>query len=278
MPELPEVETVCRSLAPFIVGKRVSECLIGEEKLIKSSKGDEFINKIIGRTFTAIKRKGKYILLLLDDGETLVVHLRMTGKLLISLKDEPVNKHTHVRFSFEDCEQELRYEDIRKFGILYLGDEAKLAQLKGLVNLGYEPLSEEFTTEVLKEILHSSNKKIKAVLLDQTKIAGIGNIYADEILFQAKIHPESIAKNITDEEVIEALHFAIQDRLREGIKYGGSSIKDYVNSFGEAGSFQKLHKVYAKAGERCVECGGILDKMTSAGRSSTYCPNCQIKY
>ena len=278
MPELPEVETVCRSLAPFIVGKRVSECLVSEEKLIKSSKGDEFINKIIGRTFTAIKRKGKYILLLLDDGETLVVHLRMTGKLLICPPDEPMTKHTHVRFAFADSAQELRYDDIRKFGILYLGDSEGLSRLKGLATLGYEPLSEEFTVEALKEILAHSSKKIKAVLLDQTKIAGIGNIYADEILFQARIHPESVAKNITDDEVIANLHFAIQDRLKEGIKYGGSSIKDYVNSFGEAGTFQKMHRVYGKAGERCADCGGILDKMTSAGRTSTYCPNCQIKY
>ena len=134
MPELPEVETVCRSLAPFIVGKKVSECIVNEEKLIKSSTGAEFIEKIIGRTFSAIKRKGKYILLMLDDEETLVVHLRMTGKLLICPPDEPMTKHTHVCFRFNEGENELRFDDIRKFGVLYLGDKEKLAQLKGLAS------------------------------------------------------------------------------------------------------------------------------------------------
>lgn len=278
MPELPEVETVCRSLAPFLIGKKVESCEVRAEKLIKSSSAEEFCRKISARTFTEVKRRGKYILLSLDDGETLVVHLRMTGKLLLCDKAEPLGAHTHIRFILHDSDKELRYDDTRKFGILYLGDEAKLNELSGLASLGCEPLSEEFTVEALAEMMAKCPKKIKAFLLDQTKIAGIGNIYADEILFQAKIHPESITKNITDKKVIEALHFAIRDRLSLGIKYGGSSIRDYVNSFGEAGSFQKMHKVYAKYGEPCSECGTILEKITSAGRTSTFCPHCQIKY
>lgn len=278
MPELPEVETVCRSLSPFLVGKTVLKCEVKAEKLIKSSSAQEFSEQIKGRTFQAIKRRGKYILLELDNGETLVVHLRMTGKLLICAKDEPLGKHTHIRFILDDDKMELRYDDTRKFGILYLGDEQKLAQLGGLTTLGYEPLSAEFTPAVLAQMMCGCSKKIKAFLLDQTKIAGIGNIYADEILFQAKIHPESVTKNITEEEVIKNLHFAIQDRLGLGIKYGGSSIKDYVNSFGESGSFQTMHKVYGKYGEKCRDCGSVLEKIQSAGRTSTYCPKCQIKY
>ena len=278
MPELPEVETVCRSLWPFLIGKTVEKCEVKEEKLIKSSTAAEFVQDICGSTFTAVNRRGKYILLETDKGETLVVHLRMTGKLLISDKTEEVGKHTHVRFILNDDQKELRYDDTRKFGILYLGDRQKLSELNGLASLGYEPLSEEFTPQALAEMMRKCQKKIKAFLLDQTKIAGIGNIYADEILFQAKIHPESVTKNITDEKVITALHFAIRDRLSQGIKYGGSSIKDYVNSFGESGSFQKMHKVYGKYGEACSECGTILEKITSAGRTSTYCPHCQKKY
>jgi len=277
MPELPEVEVVCRSLESNLIGRTIVSCKVWLEKLIKNPSADAFEKEIQNHKITAVKRRGKYIRIFMEDDWVLVVHLRMTGKLLLKGKQSIPSKYVHVQFWLDDG-SELWYEDIRQFGVLYLVKKDDLGSLSGLKDLGPEPLEDEFTLEVLQKLMENKSQKIKAFLLDQRNIAGIGNIYADEILFQAKIHSESITKEICDEKVQEALYLAIKEKLQMGIAYGGSSVKDYVDAQGQKGSFQEMHQVYGKSGQLCVRCGNKLEKLQSAGRSSVVCSRCQIKY
>lgn len=276
MPELPEVETVCRSLRQTVLHTEIEEVQVYLPRLVQQPEVEVFSQCLSGDSFTAVRRRGKYILLDLASGQTLVVHLRMTGKLLYLAADVPREKHTHVIITFID-QHTLCYNDVRQFGTLHLVPTVSCFALSGLCTLGPEPLEDAFTVQWLGRELQGKKQKIKAFLLDQRNIAGIGNIYADEILFQARIHPEEPVCKLTDEETVTALWTAIRDRLQQGIAYGGSSIKDYVDSFGNAGSFQKQHKAYGRAGQPCVECGGTMEKIVSAGRSSCFCPNCQAR-
>lgn len=276
MPELPEVETVCRSLRQTVLQQTIESVTVRLPRLLQQDEPDTFSKKLEGRRFCAVRRRGKYILLDLSDGETLVVHLRMTGKLLYLPASEPWGKHTHIVFALSDGHT-LRYDDVRQFGTLQLTETAGCMGLSCLAALGPEPLEDDFTPQWLQQHMTGKKQKAKAFLLDQHNIAGIGNIYADEILFQAGIHPEEPVCKLADIATAERLWFAIRDRLSQGIAYGGSSIKDYVDSLGQSGSFQKLHKAYGRSGQPCVECGCLLEKMVSGGRSSVYCPNCQAK-
>lgn len=276
MPELPEVETVCRSLRQTVLDTQIKEVQVYLPRLIQQLEVDDFTQRLSGDRFSGVRRRGKYILLDLDSGQTLVVHLRMTGKLLYLAGDVPREKHTHVVFTFTDCNT-LCYNDVRQFGTLQLVPTVSCLELSGLRTLGPEPLGTDFTEAWLCAQMQGKKQKAKAFLLDQRNIAGIGNIYADEILFQARIHPEEPVCNLTNAETVTVLWTAIRDRLEQGIQYGGSSIKDYVDSFGNVGSFQKLHKAYGHSGQPCVECGCTMEKIVSAGRSSCYCPNCQAK-
>lgn len=277
MPELPEVETVCRSLRQTVLHQKIEIVDIYLPRLIQQPSAEEVKALLPGCCFDAVRRRGKYILLELSNGMTLVVHLRMTGKLLYVSEEESLGKHTHIVMTLEN-HNTLQYDDVRQFGTLWLLKTEGCNQLPGLASLGIEPLSDQFTVQWLMEQMQGKKQKVKTFLLDQYVIAGIGNIYADEILFQAGIHPEALVCNLTDEKTAAALWFAIGDRLEQGIAYGGSSIKDYVDSLGNAGSFQKLHRVYGRNGQPCVNCGCPLEKITIAGRSSCYCPNCQIKF
>lgn len=276
MPELPEVETVCRSLRQTVLHAEIKEVQVYLPRLIQQLEADVFAQRLAEDYFCSVRRRGKYILLDLAGGQTLVVHLRMTGKLLYLPEDTPREKHTHVIISFAD-QNALCYNDVRQFGTLCLVPTASCLEISGLCTLGPEPLSDDFTVSWLREQMQGKKQKVKAFLLDQRNIAGIGNIYADEILFQARIHPEEPVSNLTDLETVTALWTAIRDRLEQGIQYGGSSIKDYVDSFGNAGSFQTQHKAYGRSGQPCVECGCRMEKIVSAGRSSCYCPNCQAR-
>lgn len=274
MPELPEVETICRSLAQNILRQEISHVTVSLPRLIQSPSAEELITQLGGDSFSAVHRRGKYILLDLNSGRTLAVHLRMTGKLLYLPTDTPVEKHTHVIIQFKGGYQ-LRYHDVRQFGTLWLLPDRNYDALSGIAALGPEPLGDAFTVEWLIGQMAGKNQKAKAFLLDQRNIAGIGNIYADEILYQARIHPEEPVGHLTDWETAKALHFAIQDRLTQGIDCGGSSIKDYVDSLGRSGSFQEQHRAYGRGGKPCGECGCTMEKVTVAGRASVYCPNCQ---
>lgn len=276
MPELPEVETVCRSLRQTVLQQTIESVIVRLPRLLPQDEPDTFSRKLEGRSFCSVRRRGKYILLDLSGGDTLVVHLRMTGKLLYLPVSAPWDKHTHIVFTLSGGKT-LRYEDVRQFGTLQLADTAACLDLPALAAMGPEPLDDGFTPEWLQQRMAGKKQKAKAFLLDQRNIAGIGNIYADEILFQARIHPEEPVCNLGDAATAERLWFAIRDRLSQGIAYGGSSIRDYVDSLGNSGSFQKLHKAYGRSGQPCVECGCLLEKIISGGRGSVYCPNCQAK-
>lgn len=279
MPELPEVETVCRSLEPMISGKMIVDVQVYLPKIVQCSSLDTFCQAVTGGVFQNIERRGKYILLNFKSDraaslQTLLVHLRMTGKLLYLPAEEPVGKHTHLVLTLENG-YTLRYDDVRQFGGVALHPHDSCAALPELTKLGPEPLGDDFTVQWLQKKMSGKKQKAKAFLLDQCNIAGIGNIYADEILFQARIHPEEPVCNLADDETVALLWYAIRDRLTLGIQYGGSSIKDYVDSLGNAGTFQQMHKAYGRSGKPCIECGCLMEKMVSAGRSSCYCPNCQ---
>lgn len=279
MPELPEVETVCRSLEPVLIGKTITAMQVYLPKIVRGVSLDDFSQIVTGGVFQSIERRGKYILLNFKSDrtsflQTLLVHLRMTGKLLYLPAMEPVGKHTHLVLTLDDG-YTLRYDDVRQFGGVALHQHDLCAVLPELAKLGPEPLDDAFTVLWLQEKMTGKKQKAKAFLLDQQNIAGIGNIYADEILFQAHIHPEEPVCNLTDNETVALLWYAIRDRLAQGIQYGGSSIKDYVDSLGNAGTFQQMHKAYGRSGQPCIDCGCIMEKIVSAGRSSCYCPNCQ---
>ncbi|MFZ5945410.1 MAG: DNA-formamidopyrimidine glycosylase [Bacillota bacterium] len=277
MPELPEVETVKRSLEPNLIGKEITSISVNLPKLIKIPADDSkaFQEVLTGRKFTGINRRGKYLIFSMDDEWALVIHLRMTGRLLYEPQEKPVLKHTHFIFTLNDG-YDLRFHDIRQFGLIYLVPLDRLDEISGLKTMGPEPLSEEFTLSCLLEALKNKKQKAKAFLLDQRCIAGIGNIYADEILFQAGIHPDETLDRLSEEQK-KQMWLAIKDRLSAGVAHRGSSIKDYVDGFGESGTFQHQLKVYGKAGEPCANCGTQIERITSAGRGTAYCPKCQLK-
>ena len=275
MPELPEVETVKRSLNPFLKDVKIENIEILFTGIIKEPEPALFKEKIKGKTIIEIKRRGKYLLFSLNQELTLVIHLRMTGQLTICDKELPINKHTHLIFALSSG-KELRFTDVRKFGLVYLVPSGKWEGIKGLFNLGFEPLAEDFTFEVFAELITNKQGKLKPFLLDQSKIAGIGNIYADEILFEAGLHPQREIKTLTSEE-IQKLYFALRTKLEESIKYRGTSKRDYVDGRGEKGEFQERLQVYGRKGEVCNRCGIRLQRIVVAGRGTVFCPHCQRK-
>ena len=279
MPELPEVETVARGLRERCLGKTLSHWEVRYPGLFRDAGGKRpeaaqraaLLALFQNRTIREIRRRGKYILMEFS-GPLLVVHLRMTGKF--SMKEEDLKSpHTHLVLHFTDGTF-LLYNDIRKFGTFQL--LANVAELEGTTTgrLGPEPLDAGFTLEVLEEALRGSRQQIKAFLLNQSRIAGIGNIYADEILFQAGILPDRPADTLEAEER-KALYCAIGEKLLLGITSGGASIRNYVNESGETGKFQELLAVYGRKGSPCPCCGEALQSHVVAGRTSTFCTHCQ---
>ncbi|MGI6491401.1 MAG: DNA-formamidopyrimidine glycosylase [Peptococcaceae bacterium] len=273
MPELPEVETIRRTLEPKLAGLTFTAVNILLPRVIKQPAPDTFAAGIIDKKILGIKRRGKYLLLLLSDNHILLVHLRMTGRLTYSEKTASLAKHTHVIFTLSDgCE--LRFCDTRQFGGLWLVTADSLSELSGFNKLGLEPLSAMFTREYLKQELSRRRTRIKPLLLDQTFIAGLGNIYTDEALHRARIHPERLTNTLTDNE-ITALHQAIREVLREGIENRGTTLRDYIDGEGRTGSYQELLRVYGRKGEPCTRCNLPLVRKKVGGRSSYYCPICQ---
>ncbi len=273
MPELPEVETVRRTLEPLITGTTIEAIEIRYAGIVKEPTDTEaFKHLLIGQAFQSIDRLGKFLLFRLDD-YTLVSHLRMEGKYGIFDPDDATDTHTHVIFSLSNGKQ-LRYKDVRKFGTMHVklkGNELNTAPLN---KLGFEPFDERFTPEYLAESLHKTTRKIKTVLLDQTIVTGLGNIYVDEALFWSEIHPERIANTLTYEECVR-LHEMIRKVLDDAIQVGGSSIRSYLNSLGEIGMFQLQIAVYGKEGEACKVCGTPIEKIKVGGRGTHFCPACQ---
>ncbi len=264
MPELPEVENVIRSLVKKISGNRIIDVEVITPNIIYNRL--EFSDLVKDKIIITLERRGKYIIIKLNEGN-LLIHLRMTGKLLYNGE---INKHTHLKIDFIDGDY-LIYNDVRKFGrISYLNDEELEFYL--LKKVGLEPGLMEYNE--FRDKLMKKNGPIKKNLLDQTLIAGIGNIYADEILFASGLHPLYETKNLLEID-LSNLYNNIRDILDKATIAGGSTIRDYVNGDGTAGEYQDAHKVYGHSGKECTCCGCILEKTKVVGRTSVYCPICQ---
>ena len=273
MPELPEVETVRKTLKKLVVNKTIKDITVYWPKIIKTPlEVEQFVDALIGETIVDVGRRGKF-LIIYTGSFALVSHLRMEGKYGLYPKEEPFDKHTHVLFHFTDG-TELRYRDVRKFGTMHLYKKGDEFLTEPLIGLGPEPFSEEFTIEYLEKKLAKTNRKVKTALLDQKVFVGLGNIYVDEALFRAGIHPERLANTLNKNE-ITLLHREIVATLSEAVKKGGSTIRSYVNSQGEIGMFQLELYAYGRKGEECKRCGTLLEKTTVGGRGTHYCPHCQ---
>ena len=258
MPELPEVETVVRSLAPHLTGRRIVEAVFTSHRVTPGNRL-KLAARFAGRTILKVERRGKFIVISLDQG-TLVVHLGMTGKLRI---DGAAEEHTYGVFTLDDGV--LRYIDPRQFGRIEWSP-------KRVERLGPEPL--EISLEEFSRRLQARKSRVKPLLLNQAFLAGVGNIYADEALFNAGIHPLAIASRLSAPRIAR-LHQAIREVLTLAIEHRGSSISDYVDAAGEKGTFQLLHRVYGREGEACVNCGGAIKKIVAGGRGTHFCAKCQ---
>ncbi|MCR6546289.1 DNA-formamidopyrimidine glycosylase [Dehalobacterium formicoaceticum] len=273
MPELPEVETVRRSLEERLLGLQIKKITINHHSVIAAPEVPAFQENLLEQTFLQVGRRGKYLIFDLTSNWKMVVHLRMTGRLVYGDAGMPLLKHTHVIFSLDNG-AELRFTDPRRFGRIWLVPAQDIALISGLSTLGPEPLGGEFSPEVFQEQLHRRKTKIKSLLLDQRFIAGIGNIYADEILFRSCIHPERSADSLSDEE-IKCLFQSVIDILQEAVEHRGTSFSDYVDGLGAKGTHQNYVKVYQRAGNNCLRCGGVIERMKIGSRSAYYCPQCQ---
>jgi formamidopyrimidine-DNA glycosylase len=273
MPELPEVETVRKTLKKLTLHKQIEKVTVHWPKMIKSPiEVEQFVDALRGEIIEDVGRRGKF-LIIYTSTFALISHLRMEGKYGLYPKEEPIDKHTHVIFHFTDG-SELRYRDVRKFGTMHLYKKGEEFQKPPLLDLGPEPFSEDFTKEYLTSKLKKTNRKVKPALLDQKVFVGLGNIYVDEALFRSGIHPERMAISLSDAE-LEILHQEIIKTLDEAVKKGGSTIRSYVNSQGEIGMFQLELYAYGRQGEDCKKCGTPLEKTTVGGRGTHFCPSCQ---
>jgi formamidopyrimidine-DNA glycosylase len=269
MPELPEVETTVRALREPLVGYTFTGVRNSWPRHIALPTLEELQERIAGRRVLEINRRGKFLVFSLSEGETLLIHLRMTGHLSVVSAETPVEPHTHTIFSLEDG-RELRFRNPRKFGRVYLVRDPQ----EVLGRLGPEPLEESFTVEALRRLLAGKRRQLKALLLDQHFVAGVGNIYADEALFHAHLHPLRRADTLSDEE-IAALHGAIQKVLQMGIEREGASIDRYVKPDGTRGSMQEAVSVFQRTGATCYRCGTPIERIIAGGRSTHFCPVCQ---
>jgi formamidopyrimidine-DNA glycosylase len=290
MPELPEVETVCRQLEPELEGRRIDSLEVLDARWCRPVPPIELEASVAGRTIERLGRRGKYLLLGLKGGQTLVMHLRMTGNLVLVEGEDKLDpsegmrlyegehstseRHLRARFILDDG-RELWFTDPRRFGeALLLDDDSLDAHFAS--RLGVEPFSPEFTAELLGEVAAGRTVPLKSFLLDQKGIAGVGNIYADEALFRARLHPLSPAGSMKAEH-LEALRDAVVAALEAGIDGGGASIDDYRDGRGEKGRMQDEFLVHTREGEPCSRCDGTVERIVVSGRSTYFCPSCQVR-
>ncbi|MBC2116552.1 DNA-formamidopyrimidine glycosylase [Listeria booriae] len=272
MPELPEVENVRATLAELVIGKKIDRVSVGVPKMIVGMPAEAFIDNMIDQQIEAVRRRGKFLLIDTTDG-TLLSHLRMEGKYRLNNASDPVDKHTHVIFHFTD-DTELRYLDVRKFGTMELVPKHQEDTTKSIQKLGPEPLSAKFEKKAFGTKLQKSGRAVKTVLLDQSLVAGIGNIYADEICFQAKVLPERPANTLKPAEITR-LYESTKAIMTEAVALGGSTIRTYVNSQGKIGGYQEKLQVYGEKGNPCPRCGTPIVKIKLNGRGTHFCPKCQ---
>ncbi len=277
MPELPEVETVRRGLERCAVGRHIERVEVGRERTVRRTSREALIHGLTNTTIVAARRRGKYLLMPLDSGDEVMVHLRMSGQLLVASTGAVRPPHTHVVMHLDDG-HELWFVDPRTFGEVVVFDPSNVAvEIPELAKLGVDPVTDGLDLAVLRGILRGRRRQLKPVLLDQHLIAGIGNIYADEILHAAKLRPDRLSDDLTP-KAESGLHGAIHDILTAAIAVGGSTLFDaqYVDLFGTGGSYQTQHRVYGRAGEPCLTCGaGWIQRMITAQRSTHFCPRCQ---
>jgi formamidopyrimidine-DNA glycosylase len=289
MPELPEVETIVRQLEPEVEGHRIESLEVLDARWSRPVAPVELGAAVSGSTIRGLGRRGKYILMALEGERTLVMHLRMTGNLILKEGERMIDpsegrrlyesersteaRHLRARFLLDDG-RELWFTDPRRFGEAFLIDDAALA--RRFERLGIEPLSPRFTPLALGEMAAGRRAPLKSFLLDQSGIAGVGNIYADEALFRARLHPLSPAESMKPEH-LAALRDAVVAALEAGIDNGGSSIDDYRDARGERGAMQDEFLVHTREGEPCSRCGTEIARIVVSGRSTYYCPSCQVR-
>jgi formamidopyrimidine-DNA glycosylase len=275
MPELAEVETIRRDVDRIYSGRRVAEVEVtGVRSVRRHADPGEFALRVRGRVVVGTGRRGKYLLLYLDDGAVVVAHMGMSGQLLTAAPDDPVDKHTHVRLRF-GTGPDLRFVDPRTFGQMWV-TEPSGGDIPELSHLGFDPLEDPDAAGRLERLL-TRPTRLKPLLMDQSRIAGIGNMYADEILFAAALRPDRPAATLSVPEARQ-LHRSIVSVLKEAIRYRGSSLADeqYRDLFGQLGGFQKRHRVYAREGQACVRCDDTITRLRFGARSTFFCPGCQV--
>lgn len=278
MPELPEVETVRRDLEKEFIGKKIKKVTAtGARTIRRHLDAQEFVSRIEGRRLVGTGRRGKYLMLRLDSGDVVVAHLGMSGQLLKVNPKDPAVKHTHAVLTFAGA-PELRFVDPRTFGELFVSTPEELEQVvPELAHLGFDPIEDAIAWTDFAALLGARRAKLKPLLMDQRFLAGIGNIYADEILFSAGLRHDRPSDGLTPQEV-RRLYRSMMETLQEAIKHRGSSLADeqYRDLFGEVGDFQQLHNVYDREGQDCRRCRATIVRIKANGRSSFFCPNCQV--
>jgi len=273
LPELPEVETVRKGLEKLVLGASIKSVDVYWDRIISGSiASSEFKQLLTGEKIIGFDRRGKYIIFYFRQW-AMVSHLRMEGKYEVEDSSEPLKKHTHVVFHLADG-RDLRYLDVRKFGRMTLVPLGEEISMTGIRLLGPEPTKETFDETTFYNTLQTKKRAIKPLLLDQTIVAGLGNIYVDEALFLANIHPLRIANSLKKVEVSQ-LHKAIIKVLGDAVEAGGTTIRSYQNALGEAGTFQVNLSVYGKKGIPCIHCGTPIEKIKVAQRGTHFCPKCQ---
>ncbi len=270
MPELPEIQTIVNELERVLPGKRIKSCRVLRDKMVQ---GDQhrFRQQVKNKNIRKIERRGKYIVITLSSSQMIIVHLRMTGKFIFQPLKSPAQKHDRVVFELQN-QQKLIFSDVRCFGTLELVND--INKHNGLSQLGFDPWSRQLTAGILQKKLENRQIPIKTALLDQKLIAGLGNIYASEILFDAGIHPDIPANQLKHEKLASIIR-SMRKILRLALKYNGTSISDYRRIDEKQGMFQNFLKVYGKADQKCINCSSSIMKITQNQRSTFLCPGCQ---
>jgi formamidopyrimidine-DNA glycosylase len=274
MPELPEVEVIRRGLAPLVAGRTICQVIRSDKPLRLSLSRHSLVYALLGKKIKSTKRRAKYLLLIMDDGSLLCIHLGMSGRLGLFLESTPEAKHDHLRLLLDDS-MEIRFNDPRRFGSVQIFTSRAEAEKKLFRLLGPEPFSKKFTPAYLYMRAQSHRLPVKNFLMDNRQVVGIGNIYASEILFAAGIAPLTPA-NMIDKKDWQRVIENVRTILAKAIKAGGTTISDFVGHSGEEGFFQLSLKVYGRSGSPCLVCGTPIMKIVLSGRSTFFCPRCQV--